>query len=318
MEVSHDLKQGSEKSLLSLKQRVPYPQIISYHIYTIYLFSCNNIKDIICMGYLFGALNATIADRFMIGPALTFDQIIKTSPSMLVWSWSNLLLFNLHNQRHDSAIAEDSLNKPWRPLPSGRLTADQATKVMYLMYPVTLSITISCGGIVPCLIEMFCCLWYNEWGGATNPFLKNILNGLGFYSFYSGPLEIATGRSLFAGERKAAIWLAIVAIAITSSIHLQDFRDMEGDRAAGRKTLPLFIGDMNARLICVFAIIISNSVACWYWDSGWGDGILAWVAGLGIVGSLLLDRTTKGDIFSYKLFPVWILGLFLLPMKVSN
>ncbi|KAI2468303.1 UbiA prenyltransferase family-domain-containing protein [Annulohypoxylon bovei var. microspora] len=266
------------------------------------------------MGYLFGALNATIADRFMMGPALTLSQIVKISPSMLVWSWSNLFLFNLHNQRHDFAITEDALNKPWRPLPSGRLTAHQATQIMYFMYPVVLSVAFTTGGMIPCLLEMVFCLWYNEWSGAANPFIKNILNGLGFASFYSGPLEVATGRSVFAGGGEAAIWLAILATSITFSSHLQDFRDMDGDRAAGRRTVPLTIGDINARLTCVLTIFASNSVACWFWGSGWIDGILAWVAGVAIMGNLLLDRTTKGDIFSWKLFPVWMLGLFLLPI----
>ncbi|KAI0010717.1 UbiA prenyltransferase family-domain-containing protein [Xylariaceae sp. FL0662B] len=302
------------QSGLPRKHRSTFLQNFSYHMHTAYLFSCNNLKDIVCMGYLFGALNATIADRFMMGPALTITQILKSSPSMLLWSWSNLLIFNLHNQRHAHAISEDAVNKPWRPLPSGRLTIHQATRTMYCMYPVILIVSSMVGGLVPCLLEAVFCLWYNEWGGSSDPFLKNILNGFGFACFYSGPLEIVTGRSVFAGEGRAAIWVGILAITITASSHLQDFRDMEGDRAVGRRTVPLVIGDMNARLLCILAVALSNGAACSFWEVSWRESALAWAAGLTIGGNLVLDKSIKGDVFTWKLFPLWVLGLFLLPI----
>ncbi|KAI5927098.1 hypothetical protein F4810DRAFT_652301 [Camillea tinctor] len=297
-----------------LKPYSTYFQSFLYHMYTVYLFSCNNFKDIVCVGYLFGALNASIANRIGMGEALAFTQILKASPSMALWSWSNLFLFNLHNQRHPHAISEDALNKPWRPLPSNRLTSQQATQVMYCMYPLVLGISLREGGLVPCLLEAVFCLWYNEWGGAADPFLKNLLNGFGFACFFAGPLEVATGRSVFSGEGKAAIWLAMIAIGITSSSHLQDFRDMEGDRAIGRKTVPLKIGDLNARLLCVLAIGLANSVACWFWPGVWMGSAIAWIAGIAIATNLFLDRSVNGDAFSWNLFPLWMLGLFLLPV----
>lgn len=283
-------------------------------MYTAYLFSCNNIKDIICLGFAFGALNASIASHLSMGPDLSPKNILASTPSMLLWSWSNLFLFNIHNQRHASAVNEDIINKPWRPIPSGRITPQQATMVMYYMYPVILFVSITTGGMGPCILEAFLCAWYNEWNGASNPFLKNLLNGFGFSCFLAGPLEVATKHSVFCGDGKAAMWLFLLALSITTTSHTQDFRDMDGDRAVGRRTVPLVIGDINARLLVAIGTTAWTGIGTWFWDCTWKEGILAWVFGIGMMGNLILNRSKKGDTLTWKLWPFWMFGLFLLPL----
>ncbi|KAI1377876.1 hypothetical protein F4677DRAFT_453652 [Hypoxylon crocopeplum] len=265
-----------------------------YHLYTVYLFTRDNLKEIVGLGLLFGVLNASVAPKFSMGPALPLKSILLSSHKMLLWSWSNLFLFNLHNQRHPSSITEDALNKPWRPLPAGRITPKQTTRIMYMMYPVVIMVSLVVGGQIPCFMGVLFYIWYNELGGAANPFYKNLLNGLGLASSFSGPLEVATGHSL-----------AILAAGVTTMIHLQDFRNMDGDKAAGRDTVPLVVGDKNARVI----VLLRNA--------GWLEGSMAWVAGVIMVGNLFYDQTREGDSFSWKLFPVWFVGLFLLPLLVE-
>ncbi|KAH8600630.1 hypothetical protein B0O99DRAFT_563615 [Bisporella sp. PMI_857] len=260
-----------------------------YHAYTAYLFTSNNLKDI-------------VAARLSMGPSVSPMQMFSSIPAMILWSWNNLFLFNLHNQRHPAAIAEDAMNKPWRPLP--------ATRITYSMYPVVLIVALMTGGLAPCLIEAVSCLWYNEWGGASDPFLKNALNGLGFACFLAGPLEVATGRSVF-DATVARIWLVLLTGAITTTVHTQDFRDVKGDRAVGRLTLPLLIGDKMARAVVVLGVPGWTAVVCWFWGSwGW----LAWAAGAGMIRSLLWDRSWEGNKLSWKLWAVWMVGLFLVPL----
>ncbi|KAI5923170.1 hypothetical protein F4810DRAFT_701381 [Camillea tinctor] len=299
----------------SQKTRRSYTTIdsIIYHVYTAYLFSCNNIKDIICLGFSFGALNASIAPGFSMGPSRSLTEIIQSTPAMFLWSWANLFLFNLHNQRYPAAIAEDALNKPWRPLPAGRLTPRQATRVMYYMYPVMLIISLAVGGLVPSLAEALSCLWYNEWGSAANPFVKNLLNKVGFACFFARPLEVVTGHSIFSGKGVAAIWLLILAAAITTTSHLQDFRDTVGDKLAGRKTVPLVLSDTNARAVAAFGVIGWTYIACPFWETSRIVGAWPWLAGTMMAGNLFRDRSIKGDILTWKMFPLWFMGLFILP-----
>ncbi|KAI0190474.1 hypothetical protein EV127DRAFT_495178 [Xylaria flabelliformis] len=287
---------------------------IAYHAYTVYLFSRDNIKDIICMGFLFGSLNASVAPKFSMGPALSTEQILLVAPKMLLWSWSNLFIFNLHNQRHVEGIAEDALNKPWRPIPAGRISTMQTTRLMYLMYPVILGISLKYGGLGPCLAEALFCLWYNEWGGASRPFTKNLQNGLGFACFFAGPLEVATGHSVFSGRGTAAVWLAILTAAVTTTVHMQDFRDMDGDRAVDRWTVPLAIGDFPARAIVALGIMFWTIAASFFWKATVVGSWAAWLAGGAVVLNLFRDRSRTGDAFTWKMWPAWVLGLFLLPI----
>lgn len=294
---------------------------LCYHVYTAYLFSCNNTKDIICLGLIFGALNASVASEMGMGATLSFDQILASSPAMLLWSWSNLFLFNLHNQRHVSAISEDRINKPWRPLPAGRITPRQVNTLIYCMYPITFAVSGIVGGVGPCLLETFSCLWYNEWGGASNPLLKNLLNGIGFACFFGGPLEVATGHSVLSGDMKAFWWLLVLAGAISTTVHAQDFRDIDGDRASGRETVPLFIGDGNARAILAVGIIGWTVISCWLWNLGlaerqWNSCIFACVAGALVVCSFHWNKTREGDRRSWKLYPMWLIGLFVIPVGI--
>ncbi|TRX93692.1 hypothetical protein FHL15_005368 [Xylaria flabelliformis] len=286
---------------------------VPYFANTLYLFVRDNLKDIVCMGYLFGVLNATIAFKFSMGPALHITEIILTTHRMILWSLSNLLLFNLHNQRHPSAVLEDRQNKPWRPLPAGRISPKQTTHLIFAMYPVILLISYKWGGMIPCLLEAFSCLWYNEWGGAADPFLKNLLNGVGFACFFAGPLEVLTRESIFSGQGKAATWLGILTACITTTVHTQDFRDVRGDRAAGRITVPLSIGDTAARLLVAVGVCGWTLAASWYWEAG-KQALVAVLAGGIMVCNLFWDRTTEGDSRTWKLWPAWIFGLFLVPV----
>ena len=51
-----------------------------YNAYAAHLFVCDNIKDIICLGLLFGTLNASVASEFGMGASLSFRQILVSLP----------------------------------------------------------------------------------------------------------------------------------------------------------------------------------------------------------------------------------------------
>jgi 4-hydroxybenzoate polyprenyltransferase len=283
------------------------------HMYTVYLFSCNNINDTIIPGLLFASLNASIAPRLAMGPAISLVQILRSFPAILLWSWSHLLFFNISNQQDAAAITEDRLNKPWRPLATGRVTPSQAAQTMQYMHPLILLLSIALGGLGPGLTIVTLTFLYNDGGGSANPWAKNLINGPAMVSFLAGPLEVATGHSVLE-SRIASVWLLLLVGAIATTCHMQDFRDVEGDRAAGRKTLPIAIGDAKARALAAVGITGWTVGACLFWGAG-GMGLsLAATAGTVLMGNMLWDRTRVGDRRTWKLFPFWMLGLYLLPL----
>ncbi|KAI9368474.1 UbiA prenyltransferase family-domain-containing protein [Aspergillus egyptiacus] len=300
---------------------VPFLSSLCYHAYTAHFFVRDNIKEVICLGMLFGALNAAVASDFEMGASRSFREILVSLPQMFLWSWTHLFYFTLHNQCSAAAIAEDKINKPWRPLPAGRITPRQAKVLVYCMYPTILAVSYTVGGVGPCLVGAFLTLWYNEWHGASDPLLKNFLNGLGFACFFAGPLEIATKSSVLAGDMKAFMWLLVIAGAIATAAHAQDFLDIEGDRASGRKTVPLLIGDANARSALALGIIGWTALSCWFWDLGsagrsWRSCIPACVAGTIVISGFYWDKIREADQRSWKIYPIWLVGLFLMPLRI--
>lgn len=182
------------------------------------------------------------------------------------------------------------------------------------MYVLLVAVGLKVGGLLPCVLETIWNLWYNEWGGSSNPFVKNLLNGLGISCLLAGPLEVATGRSIFSGEYEAVIWLSILTAAIATTSHTQDFRDMEGDKAAGRKTVPLVIGEDNAGLVVSLGVIIWTIIACQVWGAGWREAVLPLIGGTALIGNISMNKTRRGNKLSWKLWVLWMLGLFLLPL----
>jgi hypothetical protein len=138
----------------------------------------------------------------------------KPPLAMLFWSWSNVLLFTLHNQRHPAGLAEDAINKPWHPLPSKRITPDNTTRLLYVAYPVVLLFCYFEGGLGAYLEEAFCCFWYNEWGGSDHPIIENFLTAPGDMSLIAGPLEIVLGNVSFANIPKVLWWLMVIGLAM--------------------------------------------------------------------------------------------------------
>ncbi|KAI4859735.1 hypothetical protein F4820DRAFT_466422 [Hypoxylon rubiginosum] len=202
------------------------------------------LKNVTLVGVLSATLNTSIAPLLAMDLRLSYAQIVTTVPS--------------------------------QPLPLGRITFEQATTIIHCMYPTTLIIAISFGGLVPCLLEM------------------NFLHGLGTPYFLARSLEVATGR-----------FMLVSAIAATS--HIQDFRDVEVDRATRRKTILLIIRDINARILAVPEVGEFTIVSCWFWEALWRKCVVASMAALMLVMKLLLNPSEKGDDLAWK--NLWFLGM---------
>ncbi|KAI0865657.1 UbiA prenyltransferase family [Xylaria cubensis] len=286
---------------------------ISTVLYTIYLTCASNIGDIILSSLLFAAINSNIAPWYSMGPARSINDILAALPYMFFWLWSNLFLFCLHNQKQPKTIAEDKLNKPWRPIPAGRLTSKQATQILYLMHPICFFIAWYIGGFIPYIVLTSFHLWYNELDGASNGIIKNIHNAVGIICFFGGPLEVATKHSVITGNTELRVWLALLTAAFATTCHTQDFRDMKGDLAAGRRTIPLAFGNIQSRILVAVAIAMWTPLASLLWGGLLKEAVLAYIAGAAVIGNLFLNRSTEGDILSWKLWSIWVLGLVMIP-----
>ncbi|KAI2817936.1 hypothetical protein CBS115989_5488 [Aspergillus niger] len=242
------------KSLSLLRATVRPLEFLVYHFYTIFLFSYSDFKTIVVPSTIFGLFNslATTAYGFGDETPVTLPLLCQRVPAVLLWVLLVFIPFSINNQRTPSAIAEDAINKPWRPMPQKRISPTQALCLMSFFIFLAQVHGHIYGGIGQrqSLLLLALDVWYNNLSGADkNPLVRNCLNALGYMCFLSGALEVALAKRLplfihnpfrYTGPESCLDqWLLIIATVVFSTVHLQDMYDQKGDAIRGRRTLPL-------------------------------------------------------------------------------
>ncbi|PMD55287.1 uncharacterized protein K444DRAFT_655319 [Hyaloscypha bicolor E] len=271
-----------------------------FHLKYIWLFTFNDLKTIVVPETALGIITAISAPAFGIpvSAALSYSSILRRTPVVTFWVWVNLLPMTIDNQRRPSSILEDGLNKPWRPMPSNRLTPRQAKSLMLALYPIAVLTSFVFGGFRPCISLMLLGCWYNGFGGSDVSWIsRNFLNACGFVCYAAGATE----------------FLIIWAIVLTT-VQTQDMGDQAADALRGRKTLPLVFGDSRSRTITCFPIALWSSGCPWYWQSAVLAYLPCLTPGAIIMLRTLTKRSAEDDNATWKLWNFWLVILYNLPL----
>ncbi|KAJ7064643.1 UbiA prenyltransferase family [Mycena amicta] len=161
--------------------------------------------------------------------------------------------FDLANQIN--GLAEDRINKPDRPLPSGRVSLRGAYVRWYLTTLALLGMGAAWG------VLRWAAMWiaitiYTSWcGGDKHWTTKNLL----FMSV--GSLSILTAAWEIAAPITPKVWYSMLQLSAIFGIvaSVQDMRDAEGDKVAGRRTLPILLG-ANFRWVMASIIAVAPVV----------------------------------------------------------
>jgi len=155
-------------------------------------------------------------------------------------------------------IKIDSINRPERPIPSGRVKLKEAFYFSYLLFTLgtllAFSINTVCGAIA--LFNSILLIIYAKTLKGT-PLLGNLSIG------YLTGSTFLFGASVFGpgGLKTLFVLFLLAALAITAREIVKDIEDMEGDRAEGADTLPIRIGEKKAgylaALIGLLAVVLS-------------------------------------------------------------
>ena len=224
-EIPYHIKKMEGKLRLDDRQQEEQSQIhsILYDAHTIWLVTRNDLKSIVFPETAFGICSA------LSGPILTSNQspdaisILKRIPLVILWNWINVLIFDLANQRLPNSIIEDSVNKAWRPIPSGRLTACQARRLLLAVLPIGVLATSYIGGMEETIVMNTLVYMYNDLGGADENFVvRNIINAAGFVCYSAGATRVACGHDQSYLNEKAYQWLAIIGGIVFSTLQMQD------------------------------------------------------------------------------------------------
>lgn len=110
---------------------------------------------------IFGALAGPLLLNNSDGPY----RVLARTPLVILYNWANVLIFDLANQRTPQSAEEDRINKPHRPLPSGRMTDVQARRLLLVSLPTVLVVNYLLGPWKETAI-LFTLTWmYNDLGG---------------------------------------------------------------------------------------------------------------------------------------------------------
>ncbi|KAL6717781.1 hypothetical protein ACLMJK_003866 [Lecanora helva] len=288
-----------------------------YQLRTLWLFTYSDLKTILIPSLFFASITT------LSGPGLTTTpyrpalcSLLIRVPHMVVWLWLTLLLVDISNQRHTKSILEDRINKPWRPLPAGRLSASDARRLLFAGIPFVLITTMVFlpQGFPITVIAIIGSHFYNDLGGADeNILVRNLMNAAAITCFGAGAARVALGKEIGLNN-DAYKWLGIIAAIVTTTMQVQDMEDQEGDLARGRVTIPLLIGDVLARYTIAISISIWSVLCPFYWDVITSGYILPGFVGFTIAMRTLKIRTLQADKLNWKAWNVWIMILYLLPI----
>lgn len=86
---------------------------------------------------------------------------------------------------------EDAINKPWRPIPAGRLGLHHATILRWLLLPACLILSFAQG--IPAIGAVLAMgiLLHNEFRLDSHWFTRNALNAIGYAVFDAGATSVA-------------------------------------------------------------------------------------------------------------------------------
>ncbi|KAF9040692.1 UbiA prenyltransferase family [Panaeolus papilionaceus] len=273
---------------------------LAYHVYTIFLFSKSDIKTTLIPSFF--ALGAA-----PLSPTRRFAHAIQA----VLWIYLHLFQFNLSNQVRDPE--EDRQNKPWRPLPSGRITLKNANRLKKL-------------SIAACLFASWCYGWrllrisafftvlipaYHELHGDSHWISKNLMNAVGYACFASGSTLIAS-KDRTQLDFTGTLSISVISAILATTIQAQDFQDVEGDSLVGRKTLPIVFPNLS-RLTPIVTLLIWSLYLTTIWEINAIASITFFTLAVVVGTRYYLWRSVKDDQLSYFLYNIWLAGAFAMP-----
>lgn len=286
-----------------------------HHLYSLWLFTSSDVKTIIAPSLVFGVSNALAGEDYelQLPQEISVTTTLQRTPLVLLYIWTNLLPFAINNQKNPSAVQEDEINKPWRTLPSKRMTPAQAERLMVMLYVMAVGSSYMTGGFRQSTALLLLGTWYNNLGGGDNSFLvRNSINAIGYVCFLSGAMEVALGSPLPVSARLVQ-WFAVLAAVVLTTVHLQDMYDQAGDRIRGRKTVPLVIGDRPARWTTGVFMILWGYTCPGLFSSDLSVVLLGLSLASTVAARGILLTSVEEDRLTFKIWNLWMSFIFVLP-----
>ncbi|MET9644805.1 UbiA family prenyltransferase [Streptomyces syringium] len=259
-----------------------------------------------------------LADNLLacLPPPLTFTLAAcfraQLPAHQILWHLGQILLLSLlyaytfDTSNQARGAEEDRLNKPYRPIPAGLITSAGAMRRFWIAMPLYTLLGWQLG-----VVE-----WVLLWQAAI--ILINLVSTPRSYLLCKTPSMVMGTVAQLCGAWQAVSpidttvtqWITIITIVYALALLFEDIRDMEGDRAIGRRTPALVLGAWSIRIwfaslmlitppLFHFSLYAPTSAAPW--RIAVCDLALAATCWTSAIRGLLL-RHTRADRVTYQLY----------------
>ena len=287
---------------------------------TLYLVTKSDILPVLVPQTLFCAFSGHSGVFYESRDDPTLALSLSRLPLVIAWIWLNLLVLDLANQRLPASIAEDAVNKPWRPIPARRIDQNEARQLLILFIAATLLVSLVSGSATEALV-LFSLNWmYNDLHLADDHwFFRNILNALGITFIGIGAFKVGYGDAGDLKQDIAYIWWTLCGAVLFTTIQGQDLYDQKGDALRGRKTMPLVFGDSFARWSIALPILAwSLILPAWMGPRIWQCFLLPVSSGTLVTFRVLMLRSVDQDRQTFQIWAMWMITLYALPLIKSS
>ncbi len=238
-------------------------------------------------------------------PVNSSFELVGVLLKEVIYCWLCITTFCISSQL--VGIEEDRLNKPDRPLVVGAVSPIGAKWRWIIGMAALTSFAAITGTLLWALTWQIGCLIYDYAGGSKHWYGKTLLGGIGVTS------EIGAAWQLVEPTMPALVWrwIAVIGLYLITLMAVQDLRDVAGDRAVGRRTMPLVFGERRSRWAIAlgyfgFPIVVHYVLMV---PVGLSFGVLVWdfgLAGFAVTIGLrtLIWRNPQADHRTYVGFTV--------------
>lgn len=237
--------------------------------------------------------------------------------AVIFWVWLNFLVFCVGNQRRLSSVAEDALNKPWRPIPSGRLSPSSATSLWVALHVAVLAGCVYFGATEYTISLLILGYMYNDLEGGNHPFSRNLINACAVVAFALGATTVAYAGQPLSLTEQAKQWHWMIGAIVFTTLQVQDLCDQEGDRGRGRATIPIVWGDHVARWTVIVPMLTWSIGAPSFWRVPWWGYIGPFGIGAMICMRASMLKGVEADRKTYKVWGLWIVCVLAVPAMAA-
>lgn len=284
----------------------------------IWLFTESNFDTFVVPNTAFGVLGAFASSVLIEGyqQPPTALEILWRFPLALAFNWYSVFIFDLSNQRSPESIEEDRINKPWRPIPTGKVTGAEARHALLVAIPLVLLFNYLLGVWRQGLFILILTWMYNDIRGGDEV-VRDLIISVAYGMFNSASLEIAVGGGEYTDisiSRGGLIWTTMISLVILTTMQVQDLKDQAGDRTRGRRTIALWIGDRFSRMSIAFFVCFWTIACLFFWDLRPYGYVVPAATGIVTAYRVLSKKTSKDDATTWRWWCLWTITLYLLPI----